>query len=137
MKQEITYKTFDHIKSSSELFYNFLVWTSEFEFIEIELNFLKHLIKTYPFQSKIPNLYEHLQLFIQELDNLEKIKSNLIDKIHTQNIQLSNKLKQYEMNSDNFYRIEYEKISEEIFNYMQNYKNLKVRIFEYVNGLID
>lgn len=137
MNTAINYKTFNYRKRSDELQYNLIVWNSEFEFITIELNFLKHLIKTYPFQTKIPNLYEHLQLFIEELENSEKIKNTLTDKVTLLNKKMNKNSALLEINIYDIDSVAYEKFSEEVFNYMLNYKNLKTRIYEYISGLID
>lgn len=135
MRPEIEYKSFNRTKSINELLYNSSLWISEFNFIKIELTFFKHFIQSYPFKSKIPNLFEHLQLFIQELDNFEKEKNNIIDKIDLYTKKLSDTTKNNNISYNNFYLVKHEKLAEEVFNYMQQYKNLKTRIFNYVNGI--
>lgn len=128
MKSELKYVSFSNNKSINELLYYISLWITEFEFIKIELSFLKYLIKTYPFKSKIPNLFEHLQLFILELESLEEDRNLILKKIHHQKKQLSNRLKSYDLN--------YENLEEEVFNYLEDYKKLKTRIYQYINGLI-
>jgi len=87
MKSELKYVSFSNNKSINELLYYISLWITEFEFIKIELSFLKYLIKTYPFKSKIPNLFEHLQLFILELESLEEDRNLILKKIHHQKKQ--------------------------------------------------
>ncbi|WP_372794526.1 hypothetical protein [Lutibacter sp.] len=128
MKSGLKYVTFSHNKSVNELLYNISLWVSEFEFIKIELSFLKHLLKTYPFKSKIPNLFEHIQLFILDLESLEEDRNLIQKNIHHQKKQLSNKLKSSNLN--------FEDLEEEVFNYLEGYKKLKARIYQYVSGLI-
>lgn len=128
MKSELKFTTFSHNKSINELLYYISLWIIEFEFIKIELSFLKSLIKTYPFKSKIPNLFEHLQLFILELDDFEENRNLILKNIHHQKKQLNNKLKSSDLN--------YENLEEEVFNYLENYKKLKTRIYQYISGLI-
>lgn len=128
MKSELKFTTFSHNKSINELLYYISLWTTEFELIKIELSFLKHLIKTYPFKSRIPNLFEHLQLFLSDLDSLEEDRDLILKNIYHQKKQLSNKLKSSNLN--------YESLEEEVFNYLEGYKKLKTRIYQYISGLI-
>jgi hypothetical protein len=131
------YKSFSRDKTIEELLYNTSLWTSEFDFIQIELVFIKRLIKAYPFSSTIPNLYERLQLFILELDNFEKEKNNITTKINDYHLKITEKPEINTLESGHFYLVEYEKLAEEVFMYLIHYKNLKIQIFEYINGLID
>jgi hypothetical protein len=137
MKALVKYKIFLHDKSVDELQFNADLWISELEFIDIEISFIKHLIKSYPIKSKIPNLFENLQLFIQELDTIEKEKNNLADNIHQYINQLSGMIECDKLGCDNFYVIAYEKLAKQIFNYLQAYKKLKTQIYEYLNGILN
>ncbi|MDF1516997.1 MAG: hypothetical protein P1P79_03545, partial [Lutibacter sp.] len=89
MESNIVYKSFSKDKTTEELLYNISLWTSEYAFINLELDFIKRLIKTYPFSSTIPNLYERLQLFILELDNFEQAKNNILVKINDYDKKIS------------------------------------------------
>ncbi len=137
MKAIGKYKIFLHDKSVDELQFNADLWVSELEFIDIEVSFIKHLIKSYPIKSKIPNLFENLQLFIQELDTIEREKNNLNDNIHQYTNQLNDMVECDKLSCDNFYVIAYEKLAKELFNYVQAYKKLKIQIFEYLNGILN
>ena len=136
MKSELKYATFSSEKSINELLFNISFWDSEFEFIKIELSFLKHLIKTYPFQVSIPNLFEHLQLFILDLDNLEEDRASIVQNLSIQKNQLKSKPKKEDFNYGNFNLKDYDNLTEEIFNYLEQYKKTKSKIYQYINGLI-
>tara|TARA_R110001583_G_scaffold82774_1_gene219303 strand:- start:38530 stop:38943 length:414 start_codon:yes stop_codon:yes gene_type:complete len=136
MKSGLKYTTFSSEKSINELLFNISIWNSEFEFIEIELSFLKHLIKTYPFQVSIPNLFERLQLFILDLDNLEEDQVSIIQNLSIQKNQLKNKSIKEDFNYDTFNLKDYDNLTEEIFNYLVEYKKIKIKIYQYINGLI-
>ncbi len=137
MKAIEKYKIFLHDKSVDELQFNADLWISELEFIDIEVSFIKHLIKSYPIKSKIPNLFENLQLFIHELDTIEREKNNLNDNIHQYTNQLNDMVECDKLSCDNFYVIAYEKLAKELFNYVQAYKKLKIQIFEYLNDILN
>jgi hypothetical protein len=129
---ELTYRKFEHTKSINELLYNNLLWKAEFEFNEIELAFIKDLIQSGSFDSRAPNLYERLQLFTQEIELLQKSNKSILKKLLEQNNNLNGKLyyETFELNA-------YEKLAEKIFNFLKTYKNFKMRIFEYVDGIIN
>lgn len=137
MESNIVYKSFSKDKTIEELLYNISLWTSEYAFINIELAFIKRLIKAYPFSATIPNLYERLQLFILELDNFEQAKNNILVEINNYDKKLLASEETKSLDPDHLYLVEYEKLAEEVFMYMKHYKNLKIRIFEYINGLIN
>lgn len=136
MEANPVYKSFSRDKTIEELLYNTSLWTSEFDFIHIELAFIKRLIKAYPFSATIPNMYERLQLFILELDNFAKEKNNIAEKIKIYNHKIENP-EIHSLKSGDFYLLEDEKLAEEVFMYLIHYKNLKIQIFEYMNGLIN
>ena len=137
MESDIVYKSFSRDKTIEELLYHISLWTSEYAFINIELAFIKRLIKAYPFSATIPNLYERLQLFILELDNFEQAKNDIIVEINAFGKKLIKSEETKELNADHLYLVEYEKLAEEVFMYLKHYKTLKIRIFEYINGLIN
>ncbi|HEY9221287.1 MAG TPA: hypothetical protein VIO43_06890 [Lutibacter sp.] len=137
MQANPVYKSFSRDKTMEELLYNISLWTAEFDFIHGELAFIKRLIKAYPFTATIPNLYERLQLFTLELDNFEKEKNKITEKINDYRFKISETTEISVMESGHFYLLEYEKLAEEVFMYLIHYKNLKLQIFEYMNGLIN
>ncbi len=136
MEANPVYKIFSRDKTIDELLYNTFLWTSEFAFMNSELFFIKRLIKAYPFTSTIPNLFERLQLFILELDNVEMEKSSINDKINNYEKELREMKEIKLLESGHFNLIAYENLAEEVFMYLTHYKNLKIKIFEYINGLI-
>lgn len=136
MEASPVYKSFARDKTIDELLYKTSLWTAEFDFIISELAFIKRLIKAYPFTATIPNLYERLQLFTLELDNFEKEKNSISEKIINFRNKISENPETNILESGHFYLLEYEKLAEEVFMYLMHYKNLKIQIFEYINGLI-
>lgn len=130
------YKTFSRDRTIEELLYNTYLWTAELNFIISELAFIKRLIKAYPFTATIPNLYERLQLFTLELDNFEKERNILTEKIDNYRLQVIKEPENTKLESGHLNLLAYENLAEEIFMYLKHYKNLKIQIFEYMSGLI-
>lgn len=126
MKSIIKYRGFNRNKSVDELLYNNILWLHYFNFIKVEITFLKQLLKEYPFKTNIPNLFEHIQLFIKDLDTFENHRIKIIENITSQNKQLKT----------NFNLAAFEDLDEEISDYKQTYINLKNNIYEYLRGLL-
>ena len=137
MKTKFTYKIFDREKSYEELLYSVSYWMDELQFITIELDFLVTLIKSYPFNKTVPNLYERLQLFVLELEQFSLDKNNINKKIIYLKIKINESQKIEKFNRcNNFNLVLYENTAKEILDYLREYKKLKAKIFEYVGRLI-
>ena len=132
----IKYKTFNRDKSIDELHYYTSKWMVELGFVDIELPFLKRLIKTYPFKGNIPNLFENIQIFISKLDQFGNDKSDIIKEIIEHNNQLQGMLECNDMSCDDFYLNEYDALAKKIFNYLQSYQNLKMEIYIYFRSVL-
>lgn len=137
MESNIVYKSFSKDKTIEELLYYVSLWKSKYAFINIELAFIKRLIKAYPFSVNIPNLYERLQLFSLELDNLEQTKNDILIQINDYEKKLTEGEETVMLVPGHLFLVEFEKLAEEVFMYRKIYRNLKIRIFEYINGLIN
>lgn len=137
MESQLNYKIFTREKSVNELLHNCELWISDFEFIKIEISFLKRLLITFPFKSLIPNLFEKLQLFIIDLDHLDSVRVTIYETIKTHNQQLRNKINLKKLCYDNEYLNSYDDMAEEVLAYLEDYKKLKGKIYEYVIGMIN
>ena len=136
MIKQIKHKTFSRDKSIDELHYGTEKWSAELDFSAFELPFLRQLIKSYPYKNTIPNLFENIQLFMKHLDKIEGELPVLIKEIRNHNNQLEGKLECNDVSCDDFYLDEYNQLSENIFDYLQDYKNLKIEIYSFMRGII-
>lgn len=137
MESQLKYKVFAREKSVNELSHNCELWTSDFEFIKIEISFLKRLLITFPFKSSIPNLFEKLQLFIRDLEHSDSVRVTIHETINSHNQQLRDKIKLKKLCYDNEYLNSYDDMAEEVLTYLEDYKQLKGKIYEYVIGMIN
>lgn len=111
-------------------------WYFELDFTALEIPFIKQILKSYPFQSDTPNLFERLQLYVKELETLNEIRNYILDKITSHRNQL-NEIKPNSIFNENYLKINHEIIEEEFNSFNENYKHLKWQIFEYANAVID
>lgn len=136
MKSHKKFKVFPRERSVIELMHNCDLWTSDLDFIKIEISFLKQILISFPFKASIPNLFEKLQLFIQDLENLEILKISINSDINTHYQQLNSENKLKYFSSEDSYLDTNNIIAEKVLEYMNDYKKLKINIYEYVEGLI-
>tara|TARA_R110001583_G_scaffold39773_2_gene127448 strand:- start:7367 stop:7789 length:423 start_codon:yes stop_codon:yes gene_type:complete len=124
-------------KSLKELLHNCNLWTADLEFIKIEIAFLKTLLATYPFKASIPNLFEKLQLFSKDLENLETLRTIIHKTIHSHIQALNKNITISELDYSSTYQTSYNALTEDVFAYFETYKNLKIKIYEFITGLIN
>ena len=136
MEKVLEFKEFDHSKSLDELHYECLQFSAKLNFISSELKFLKNLIKTYPFKNKMLNLFERVQLFAIEIDTLNKERTNLLNELLKHEIELKSMIECDKLNCDNFYIIKHQKLAALIFNYYKKYQDFKIKIYQYITGII-
>jgi len=137
MERILEFKEFHHSKSMDELLYETGQFTANLNFINTELKFLKHLIKTYSFKNKILNLFERIQLFSIEIDTLNKEKNNILNEIREHETELKGMLECDKLSCDNFYVVKHQKLAAIIFSYIQKYQDFKTEIYQYITGIIE
>ena len=136
MERVLEFKDFYHSKNMDELLYENAQFTANLNFINTELKFFKHLIKTYPFKNKMLNLFERVQLFSIEIDTFKDEKNKILHQIVKHETELNGMLECDELSCDNFYMMEHQKLAASIFNYTQKYQDFKTEIYQYITGII-
>lgn len=137
MDSILLYKTFNYNKSYEEVAYNSTNWIFDFNFYGIELLFLKSLIKFNSFKSNIPNLFERLQLLLNKIEDYKLDCENLNNKIVQYNNEMVEILKNDKSSCDEAYLITYYNLAEEVFEFVQKYKNFKSRFYEFLIEIIN
>ena len=130
------YKNLNRDMSNEELMDIAHQWRVELEFLEHELLFLKNLLDSNIYEKNTMNLFENLQLFKGEIDNLNEERANLLDKVHTYHTQLSKKIECDDLSCDMFYMQLQEKMAFNITTFLDESKNLKLLLFEYIQSVI-
>jgi glycyl-tRNA synthetase beta subunit len=136
MTPELKFKAFGNHKSINEITYQMNCWLQEFSFIKTEIKFLIKLLKHYPFQSNIPNLYERLQQYLNHLSSYYNNRNAIVIDLNNYKNDLMGEDENHHLESYNYYAATYQKLAEAIFNYLKEYKNLKSSIFEYVDAVM-
>ena len=136
MKSKLTYKVFNGDTKNVQMLYTCSVWISEFKFIKTEINFLKLLINSYPFKTMIPNLFEKLQLFILELERFEIDKNSIVNEINLVVIQSNIALKKDKKEAEILKETNFNETSNNVYDYLERYRILKSKIYEFISDLI-
>lgn len=131
-----TYKNFSREISNEELLLITHKWKVEFEFLEHELRFLKHLLNSSIYEKDTMNLFETLQLFKEEIDNHEKQRLILLDKISFYHNQLINKIDCDNVSYDRFYLQLHAKMTYHVDEFLKETKSLKLELFEYIQSVV-
>ncbi len=128
-------KTSPFENSSKVSFDEVSQWQLELDFIALEIPFLIQILKSYPFHSQRQNLFERLQLFIQQLEALEEERILILEKISMHKMNLT--MKKIGSINSSFSTINHTVIDEDFTNFTLEYQQLKWEIFEYSNTILE
>lgn len=118
-----------------EIKHSIALWLGDLNFVTGEIQFFTRLLQAYHIKNMIPNLFENIQLFKKELSTFD-----------TENKELSQLIKTYKSEIKEIPTTDepgmlgilstYEHLKEEVGNFFTRYKQLKIRLYEYLGGLI-
>ena len=111
-------------------------WKVELEFLEHELRFLKHLLNSSIYEKGTMNLFETLQLFKEDIDNHDKERLILFDKINFYHNQLINKIECDNVSYDRFYLQLHAKMTYHLDEFLKETKVLKLELFEFIQSVV-
>ena len=130
------YKSFSRDISNEELLLITHKWKVELEFLEHELRFLKHLLNSSIYEKGTMNLFETLQLFKEDIDNHDKERLILFDKINFYHNQLINKIECDNVSYDRFYLQLHAKMTYHLDEFLKETKVLKLELFEFIQSVV-
>ena len=129
MDTKLKFSQFNRHKDIDECLFEVSHWTTAVEFIPLELNFIKSLLKLYPFKKNSFNLFERIQLYIQKIDTLHKENTTILENLRAYKLALN-------MNEAKTDSVRHEDLAELIFNYEQEYITFKSEVYEYIHAII-
>ncbi len=136
MTTSLNYNNINYKKNVQDLGFKVESWVSDLTFFKTEIDFLKKIINTYPFKSNTRNLFENIQIYTQNLNNLESKRLLILKKITPikQEIIKNNK-EDFQKKHSQFIE-EFIKLEVEILTFTETYKKLKNTIYNYIYALI-
>ena len=134
--ETIIKKKLNRDMTNEELLYFTHQWQVELEFLEHELLFYKHLLNSNIYKKNTMNLFENLQLYKKEGDNYNKERLEILDKVHTYKKQILNRIACDDLSCDSFYLQLHEKMTYDVEVFLEESKNFKFHLFEYIQSVI-
>ncbi|MEX1383540.1 hypothetical protein [Lutibacter sp.] len=136
MTTDLNFSNDNFIKNAEDFAYKLEIWVSYLAFFKTEIEFLKKIINTYPFQSNVRNLFENIQIYSKNLDSFESKRLLILKKSSRLKQQITKNEKE-EIQKKYIQLVnEFNKIEDEILTFIETYNNLKNTIYNYVYALL-
>ncbi|WP_298370021.1 hypothetical protein [uncultured Lutibacter sp.] len=136
MKTKIKKEWPGKIKGINELHNNSKKWLSEIEFTKYEIQFLSHLLSSKYIDYLDSGLFKKISEFSSAIFNKKKDFTDLKELVLEHEKTLSNLINQNAIVGNTNYLATHEKIGKEINITLKDYKNLKLQIFDIVEGVM-
>lgn len=128
--------TTDNGKKIAQLHWRIQQWKLQFQLMDNEIVFIKRLLDSNAFKPNIPNLFERLQDYktqVEEINNRgEAIRTQI--SLHENNLGSMSGGKVSSINQDNVKKND--SLQMEVDECMGNYQNLKSEIFNYTGSIL-
>ncbi len=111
-------------------------WQSNLRFMEDEMIFVDHLLKSYIFQPNTPNLFERIQDYLFRLKKEKKERTKFALQIAKHEGDLSGMLECIDDNCDLLYYQKHETLKAGITGCTGSFQQLKSEIFSYAVGIL-
>ncbi|SFZ92278.1 hypothetical protein SAMN05428642_102630 [Flaviramulus basaltis] len=136
MKTIPDFKSFNRDKTMEELEYNTKKWKNQIDFLQIDFVFLKSLIDSDIYNSGIINLFETLQLYKTEIQNVIIDCKEVLNKLISHEEHIKIYLECDDIDCDYFFIETHVKIEYNVELLVKKSNNLKTQIFEYIKSVI-
>lgn len=123
-------------KNMDELNEDTNYWNGKFRSQTEEMVFLKALLTSNVFENSIPNLFEKLQEFYDELSELKDEKINLEEAVRNHKNDLNGMMECEDISCESFYHSEHQKLTDKISKQLALFQDLKMRIFRFCTPLL-
>jgi hypothetical protein len=118
-------------KSIEELQLDTIKWNVLLQTCTQEIHFLEQFISADIFQSKIPNLYENLNRFSEELEDIKFEKIDLQTAILHHKNDLNGMRECEDISCDIFYHSQHQNLLKKIQENLSKFQDLKLRIYKF------
>ncbi len=122
-------------KSIVELQDDTVKWDILFRNNTDEMLFLKQLLISDVFENSVPNLFERLQGFYNELTDLKTDKIDLHEELRNHKNDLNGMMECEDISCETFYYTQHQEIADKIDHHLAQFKKLKLEIFRFCTPL--
>lgn len=126
-------KTEDRLKN---FHFDRIEWKSGLQFIEGEIQFINQLLNSYVFEPNTPNLFERLQEFKTQIEEIELDIAGIHAEIRKQESELGGMLECDTVSCDTFYDQKHTSLKKMTNLFLKRYKTFKAEVFSYAGGIL-
>ncbi len=126
-----------HEENMNVLLDNCALWISEINLLENEILFLKKVLKSHPFESNIPNLFEKLTLFMRDFDMILDEKDDLLVAIEKHNSSLKKAKQNNGGDTLKLLLTHHTALQEQVITFFSRFSKCKENLYEFTLSIIN
>lgn len=136
MSTTIHYRRSANEKTIDELQADTLRWDSLLQINTEEIYFLKQFLTSDIYQDAVPNLFERLQEFYDEVEERKAEKIELHEELHNHKNDLNGMMECEDISCEAFYHSQHNQLSLRLEKHMEKMQDLKLRILRFTTPLL-
>lgn len=136
MPSTVNYRRSQNERSVNELQEDTLRWDSLLQINTEEIYFLKQFLTSDIFQDTLPNLYERLQGFFDEVEEMKAEKIELHEELHNHKNDLNGMMECEDISCESFYHSQHQKLSNRLEKHLEKMQDLKLKILRFTTPLL-
>ncbi|TFG75824.1 MAG: hypothetical protein E4H26_05510 [Flavobacteriales bacterium] len=136
MNAENDFTKTDQSKKVDQLYLELMQWNSALRFMGDEILFLEHLLNSYAFEPKTPNLFERLLDYQARVKKAKTEESVVATHIRKHKNDLGGMLECTDDACDLTYFQKHAKLKAEWTACLEDFQNLKSEIFNYAGAIL-
>ncbi len=111
-------------------------WEKKFYQFSEEITFFKTLVTSDVFDNKMPNLYEKLQEYYNQIIDIKEEKTNLQEAIHNHKNDLAGMMECEDISCESFYHSQHHKLTGRIEKHFSKLRELKLNLIRFSTPLL-
>lgn len=119
-----------------ELMADTAVWNSLLLTNTEEVKFLKALLTADVFEESIPNLYERLQEFYNEIEESKMVNIDLHESLRNHKNDLNGMMECEDISCESFYHSQHQALSNRIHDQLSKFQEIKLHIFRFCSPVL-
>jgi hypothetical protein len=123
-------------KNIEELQLDTIKWDVLLQTCAEEIRFLEQFLSADIFQSEIPDLYEHLNRFSEELEDIKFEKIDLQTSLRHHKNDLNGMRECEDISCDIFYHSQHQNLLKNIQKNLSKFQDLKLRIYKFSDHVL-
>ncbi|MFD2518903.1 hypothetical protein [Salinimicrobium flavum] len=136
MPRSVTRRFTGNEKEIDELLKQNDSWKDLLSYAAEEAHFIDQYLSADIFQKNSLNMYEKLQLYSSELENLRSDYQDLSLEVHNHHYDIEGMLECEDISCEIFYHDEHFKLERRVLDFIDRFKTFKLKVFSNTSGLL-